>query len=505
MLANTFSHGMIRNYVVGFGTLFNNIKINRRSSSGESASTIAVPLSYAPRQRYIERITEDYNLDKPVAMSLPRMSFELMQVQYSTERKLNTMQRYKRPTTTSNTKIDVVYSPVPYDFTFQLNIYISSIEDGTHIVEQILPYFTPEFTISLKGATDINIPMDLPIVLNAVNMEDSYEGGFDDRRIIIWTMDFTLKGNLFGPITQAGVINKSIINMIPQMNTAITSANSSFPSSTAERLITQPATFVNSTSTTSRALSVDPSLIYANSDFGIAQDIFTIHQDPANYKVWNFESPEYGVADFESANSSMGLVTIDNWRTIETDSTANGTVALSIYKTSNLSLGNVLRHTIVKDTTVVNDIQENVTIQIFANTSGFQFEPFYGKNYRTIELTYSTQQTVGAGGTLAPQGEMKWLTTNSGEGKSFTTGQTEGSSSRFHRATTTTGHPTATATATSVYKYTWDMTKYTTGVTPISDWENRIITALEFTIQSVSDTSGESTVVTDIDNIKIST
>ena len=127
MLANTFSHGMIRNYVVGFGTLFNNIKINRRAASGEGSDTIAVPLAYAPRHRFIERITEDYNLDKPVAMSLPRMSFEMIGMTYSSERKLNTMQRYTGHYPTANTKMSSVYSPVPYDFNFQLNIYINNI------------------------------------------------------------------------------------------------------------------------------------------------------------------------------------------------------------------------------------------------------------------------------------------------------------------------------------------------------------------------------------------
>ena len=138
MLSEAFSHGLIRDFVVAFGTLFNNIKINRRAASGETEDTIAIPLSYAPQQRYLERITQDLNLDRPVAMSLPRMSFEIISMNYSSERKLNTMQRYYgKRTDASNTEISSSYAPVPYDFNFQLSVFITNIEDGTHIVEQI--------------------------------------------------------------------------------------------------------------------------------------------------------------------------------------------------------------------------------------------------------------------------------------------------------------------------------------------------------------------------------
>lgn len=273
MFTNTFSHGTIRDYVISFGTLFNNLKINRRPASGGDADTIAVPLSYAPRQRFIERINGDLNLDRPVSMTLPRMSFEMLGMTYSSERKLNTMNRLHRtnPIATSNTTIYSSYTPVPYDFQFQLSVYISNIEDGTHIVEQILPYFTPEFTVSLKSATDLGLNLDLPLILNSVVTEDNYEGGFDERRVIIWTLDFTLKGNLFGYISgSSGIINKAYINLYPTMD---------ITANTYDQITIQPAMFANGSPTTNVAASVPINQINANDTFGIAVDITNILGD----------------------------------------------------------------------------------------------------------------------------------------------------------------------------------------------------------------------------------
>lgn len=268
MLANTFSHGLIRDFVISFGTLFNNIKINRRPSSGETASTIAIPLIYSPKHKYLARIEEDLNLDKPVAITLPKMSFEMVSTNYSSERKLNTIHRLVKAHPTSNTTLNASYTPVPYDFGFQLHIYTGNIEDGTHIIEQVLPYFTPEFTISLKSATALGLNLDLPIILNNVDMEDTYEGGFDDRRVITWTLDFTLKGTLFGPIRTSGpVINKAVINLHPQ--TANTSVANGY-----DQIVSQPAMFANGSPTTDSSLSVLVGQINPSNNFGISSDIF---------------------------------------------------------------------------------------------------------------------------------------------------------------------------------------------------------------------------------------
>ncbi len=262
MLGKTYTHGLIRDYIVSFGTLFNDIKINRPGGSGVSSGTLAIPLIYSPKNKYLSRIAEDINLDKPIAMALPGMAFELISMTYSAERKLNTMQRVYRANNVSNTSIRYTYSPVPYDFIFQLNIFTKTIEDGTHIIEQILPYFTPEFTISLKGATDLGINVDMPIVLNAVNMEDNYEGGFEERRVIAWSLDFSLKGTLFGPIADGKTINKAIINF--HANT--------ISSNTFEISTVRPAMLADGTPTTNVEVSVTANNISANDNYGIATD-----------------------------------------------------------------------------------------------------------------------------------------------------------------------------------------------------------------------------------------
>jgi hypothetical protein len=206
MLADTYSHGLIRDYVISFGTLFNNLKINRRPASGETENTIAVPLVYAAKDKYLVRIAEDLGLNKPIATTLPRMSFEMTSFAYNSGRKLNTMHRTLKDNIADSSSPYSAFTPVPYDIGFNLHIYVGNVEDGTHIIEQILPYFTPEFTLSLKSATDMNLNLDLPIILNGVNMEDTYEGGFDDSRVISWTLDFLLKGSLYGPIKSSGII-----------------------------------------------------------------------------------------------------------------------------------------------------------------------------------------------------------------------------------------------------------------------------------------------------------
>ena len=262
MLGTTYSHGLIRDYIISFGTLFNDIKINRPTSGGVGDSSIAVPLIYSPKNKYLVRIEEDLNLDKPIAMSLPGMSFELMSMTYSAERKLNTMQRVFKANTSSNTSLSYTYSPVPYDFMFQLNVYTKTIEDGTHIIEQILPYFTPEFTISLKGATDLGINVDMPIVLNSVTMEDNYEGSFEERRVIAWTLDFALKGTLFGPIVDGKTINTATINF----------HGNTISSNTFEVSTIRPAMYANGMPTTNVEASVTANNISANDNYGIAID-----------------------------------------------------------------------------------------------------------------------------------------------------------------------------------------------------------------------------------------
>ena len=198
MFGNIFHHNTLRKYVILFGTVFNNIYVTRQNAGGETVQTIKVPLSYGPKEKYLASLEGNPNLDNKVAVTVPRISFEMTTFQYDPERKLNTLNRKVK-----NNKSQ--YQPVPYNISFQMSILVKNAEDGTKIVEQILPYFTPEWTASVHLVPDMeDDPWDIPIILNDISSEDTYEGNFETRRAIIWTLNFTMKGYLFGPTKQIG-------------------------------------------------------------------------------------------------------------------------------------------------------------------------------------------------------------------------------------------------------------------------------------------------------------
>jgi len=227
MLGVTYGHGILKDYVVAFGTLFNNISIARKTAAGTIGTYVRVPLSYAPKERFIARLNQDPNLTRAVALTLPRMSFEMTTMNYAGERKLNTVNKIRKFTDSSNgTHISSAFGPVPYDIGFSLHIYTRTTDDASNVVEQILPFFTPEFTMSIKSMTDLAIKVDAPIVLNGISKEDTYEGGFEERRTLIWTLDFTLKGVLFGPVSaSSGLIKKAYIEFYTPSQYSLETAN----------------------------------------------------------------------------------------------------------------------------------------------------------------------------------------------------------------------------------------------------------------------------------------
>ncbi len=180
--------------VVAFGTLFNDIEVRRTDSSDNVVETIKIPLSYGPKDKMLVRITGDPNLNPKVALTVPRMGFELTALTYDGTRKLNTMGRNVKSGTTGLKK---QFNPVPYNYDFSLYIFVKNAEDGTQILEQILPFFTPEFTFSMTLVSSMGTKMDIPLVLNSVISEDTYEGDFASRRSIIWTLSFVMKSYLF--------------------------------------------------------------------------------------------------------------------------------------------------------------------------------------------------------------------------------------------------------------------------------------------------------------------
>ena len=193
-----FYHEILRKTVISFGTLFNGMVIKHTDSSDNTVSEIKVPLAYGPMQKFLARLEQSADLNKPVQMSLPRMSFEFIGLNYDATRKVTTTQQF---ITTGQDK--KAYMPVPYNMAFELNIMTKLNDDMLQIVEQILPYFQPSYSLSVTLMGDISEKRDIPVILDSVTMNDDYEGDFSTRRALIYTLRFTAKTYLFGPIADA--------------------------------------------------------------------------------------------------------------------------------------------------------------------------------------------------------------------------------------------------------------------------------------------------------------
>ena len=202
-----FYHSTIRKAVVAFGNLFNNMYIDRSNASGEVVQTLKVPLSYAPRQKFLARIDTLNTADgkREVQVILPRMAFEMLNIEYDPSRRVSLIQQNRTLNNTNNTA-NAQYAPSPYNINMSLYVYVKNQDDGLQIIEQILPYFNPDFNLSINSIPQLNIRNDLQILLTDVSYDDQYEGDFTQRRAIVWTMNFTLKLNFYGPINRQAVI-----------------------------------------------------------------------------------------------------------------------------------------------------------------------------------------------------------------------------------------------------------------------------------------------------------
>ena len=208
MLGTYFYHEIIRKTIISFGTLFNNVSIRHTKSDGSILDETKVGLSYGPMQKFLAKIQEQEQLSKSIAITLPRMSFEMTSIQYDPTRKTGVTQTFKVNDTSGNTK--KVFMPVPYNIGFELNILTKLNDDALQIVEQILPYFQPSFNLTVDLVKSIGEKRDIPIVLDSINFQDDYEGDFSTRRALIYTLGFTAKTYLFGPIAESseGLIKK---------------------------------------------------------------------------------------------------------------------------------------------------------------------------------------------------------------------------------------------------------------------------------------------------------
>ena len=212
MFGSHFYHKQIRNTVIAFGTIFNNINIKRLDSSGNPLQNIRVPLSYSPKEKFIARLEQQADLtgsDSSVSISLPRMAFDITGYAYDASRKLNKNQKINKVTTNSDTtKLNTQYMPVPYDVKFELNVFTATSDDGLQIIEQILPYFQPDYTVTMIENSTMDTKRDIPFILESVNYDDSYTGSLTTLRRITYTLSFTAKIYLYGPISTSAVIKK---------------------------------------------------------------------------------------------------------------------------------------------------------------------------------------------------------------------------------------------------------------------------------------------------------
>ena len=206
MLGQQFYHESIRKVIVAFGTTFNNIQLVRKDNDGNIKQSMKVPLAYGPRQKWLVRLNEDADLSKTVAVTLPRIGFEIQTLSYDSSRKLNRVQKFKKVKGANSNRLDTQFMPVPYNLSIQLYIMAKQSDDALQIVEQILPFFQPDYTLTINDMTDMGIKRDVPIVLNDISYEDNYQGDFETRRALIYTLDFTAKFYLYGPVTSSTVI-----------------------------------------------------------------------------------------------------------------------------------------------------------------------------------------------------------------------------------------------------------------------------------------------------------
>ena len=218
MLGTYYYHEIIRKTIISFGTLFNEIFIRHKNSSGNTYSEMKVPLAYGPSQKFLARLEQQADLNKPVAITLPRMSFEMTSIQYDSARKLGVTQSFKA---SDGSKLKKVFMPVPYNIGFELNILAKLNDDALQIVEQILPFFQPSFNLTIDLVSEIGEKRDVPIVLDSMNFQDDYEGDFATRRALIYTLGFTAKTYLFGPVpsSSSGIIKKVQVDIAADTNT----------------------------------------------------------------------------------------------------------------------------------------------------------------------------------------------------------------------------------------------------------------------------------------------
>ena len=221
MFGTYFYNKNIRNIVILFGTIFNDISIRRIDSSDVVQEEIKVPIAYGPTEKFLVRLREATDISKgKVGITLPRMSFEFTSITYDSTRKLVTGKQFKKAHASDSTKLTRVFTPTPYNFDFSLSVMVKNSDDGTQILEQILPFFTPAYQVTMNENQTMGIKRDIPVIFTGLSTEDTYEGDFLTRRALIHTLTFTVQAYLYGPVADIGIIKEVDIAKYDQTSQA---------------------------------------------------------------------------------------------------------------------------------------------------------------------------------------------------------------------------------------------------------------------------------------------
>ena len=259
MFGTYFYHGLLRKYTIVLGTLLNNLTVERNDNNGNRIQSIKAPVAYGPKEKYLIRAAQDPGLDQEVAVSLPRISFERVGMFYDPVRRTAFGQNYHIVTTDVN-QIKTQFKPEPWNFNYTASIMTSNAIDGDALVEQIIPYFSPDWTTQMRLIPEMSLTMDVSTVLESVTNDDAYEGDFESRRIMIWSLNFIMKGFLYAPVRRSGLIKRTQIDFhVPE------DINDTDGSARVFRHVLTPGQYANGAPTSNASLTIPYQSISANS------------------------------------------------------------------------------------------------------------------------------------------------------------------------------------------------------------------------------------------------
>ena len=285
MFSNQFYHQTLRRYVVAFGNMFDDIVVRRLNASNEIIQSIMVPIAYGPKQKWLVRIRQNPELKAQVALQLPRLGFEITGMNYDGARRLTGTTKNVALRASDKNKLDRQYVPVPWDISFALYAYVKNSDDGAQIVEQIVPFFGPEWTNTVNVVPSMGIKMDVPTILQGLTVDDVYEGDYDSRQTLVYTFNFTMKGWFFGPVRAQGVIKRAQTDLHvvePVANSDVLygiqyqkcTSEELDEAAVSSRLRVQPGLLANGVGTTNSAASVSYRTISSNTAWKYAPNTF---------------------------------------------------------------------------------------------------------------------------------------------------------------------------------------------------------------------------------------